>query len=844
MRRCPSCQKQFPDDVQFCPEHGAPLNAPEPGNDTVAHADTVASTGAAPPVPRTVKGSAAAPPQAGSAPPPAAGSPPPPAGGSAPPPAGGYAPPPAGGYAPPPQAGVAAQEPPPPKKGGALKWILLIVIPLLLLGGIGTAVAVFRLDKKILDYTKAMAAKGDKDDDDKGKGKDKEDDKDDDDDDDDDDDGKKKSSAKDDDDDDDDDKDTSSSGGGSGTALAYISSKSMMAFVIPRMDRLQTGAGDLLSRFNGTPFSRAAITREVQREIGVDPFSASSLKSKGIDISKGVAIGMNMDESVVMAVAESDKDKLDAFLRTGASKSSSTKIKTWSLPGGGTGAALHKYGSDKPRVVWTHKKGYLVVCAGKSKTLKRNLEKVLSISGSKRLESNSTFKTLSAKVGKHDALLYLNGPEIKRQMMEKRKRQIAGATGFLKTHYEKKLKQEEMIFAYFNGLAMGARLEKKQATVRSYMAVPATARIAMRRVLEGMGGPVDLAKYLNAEPVAIYSLSWNFKAAMDMLQKVMPPNVKQEYLQGIQAIEQKTKLNINDDVFVPLSGRYAVAFFAPKARDIKKLIRSSRAEELLQWVGLARIKKPGKVGKVFSVAADLMAKNGLKLKTTKVRGNKVYNYKEPGKFNVAWTIANDQLVWGVPRHLKKTLKLMAGKGSPAALTDAARVALARKSALVLYLDAAKVLDLLKGIPGNREMQGVAAMLSPLGHVTLTADVEGSGIIMDLMLGYSGASAAAPPSDTNNSGGMGSTRGAAPVKAEASGKSTGIAECDDFLRKYERCVAKMPAAMRSGVRKSIATMWDSYRKGAAYPSARKTLARTCTRTAKTMAQAYARYNCKW
>ena len=84
----------------------------------------------------------------------------------------------------------------------------------------------------------------------------------------------------------------------------------------------------------------------------------------------------------------------------------------------------------------------------------------------------------------------------------------------------------------------------------------------------------------------------------------------------------------------------------------------------------------------------------------------------------------------------------------------------------------------------------------------------------------------------------------PAKAEASGKSTGISECDDFLRKYERCVDKMPANMRSGIRRSIASMWGSYRKGAAYPSARKSLARSCTRTAKTMARAYARYNCKW
>jgi len=731
--------------------------------------------------------------------------------------------------------------PPPPKKKGPLKLILLILIPLLVLGGLGTAVAVFRLDKKILSSFNKVADKSDKDDD-----KDDKDDDDKDDDDDDEDGDKKKSSAKDDDDDDDDDDADSSSGGSASSALAFIPSKSMAVFVVPHLDRLQSGAGTLLGRFNGTPFSRAAITREVQREMGLDPFDASSFKSMGINLGKDMAVGIAADDSVVFAVAESDKDKLEKVIRERASKKTpGVEFKTWSLSGGGKGVAMHRPGSSRPKVVWTHSKGYLVVCGGKSKTLKGSLGKAVSLSGQNRMASNSNYKKLSTKVGKHDVLLYLNGPAIKREAKQKRKRQLASAQGYMKSYYEKKKKQEEMIFAYFNGMSMGIRLQKKQTVVRSFIAVPPSARVAIRTVLEGKGDPVQIDKMLPAKPIALFSLAFNAKIAMDMLKKVMPPRSRREYDQGVQAIEQQTGLSLNDDVFKQLSGYYAAALFPPRARDIKKLMRSSRAHELAQWVALARIKESDRVDKVLTVAADLMAKNRVDLKTKKVGGSKVYTFKERGKSLVSWTIAKKHLVWGDPKRLKKTLKLMAGRGSSADIPAPAREALNRKSALAIYLDAAKVLELLQGVPGNREVQGVAAMLSPLGHATLTADVSGGGIVMDLVLGFSdGATGSAPADDSGDDSGGDSD--AKPERAERASSGTGIPQCDTFLAKYKRCVKTgMPASVRPAMLKAIARMTESYRKaGSRSSAARKALGKACLRTTKTMAQSLARYNCKW
>lgn len=78
-----------------------------------------------------------------------------------------------------------------------------------------------------------------------------------------------------------------------------------------------------------------------------------------------------------------------------------------------------------------------------------------------------------------------------------------------------------------------------------------------------------------------------------------------------------------------------------------------------------------------------------------------------------------------------------------------------------------------------------------------------------------------------------------------GVSTGIPECDEFIRKYENCVRTgMPAAVRPAMLKALAQMRQTYRKAGRSPRARKSLATACTRTGKTMARSMARYKCTW
>ena len=861
MRRCPTCQKQFTDEVEFCPDHGAPLNPPEPLD--VAHAPTMASSGAAPQVPQTIKSDAAPQPEPPAAPvqPAYAPSPQPDAGGypaATPGGGGGYPPATPGGPAspPPPHAGGPAQ-PPEPKKGGALKFVIIAVILLVVLGGIGTAVAVFRLDKKIMNMV-ASKDKGDKDKGDKDKGdKDKDKgDKDDDDDDDDDDEGDKKKKKKkkkktgddDDSDDDDEDSDDDQDTGPVGSAVALIPSSYMVVVSAPRLDKLQSGAGALLARFNGTPFSKARLSREIKRELGLDIFSKSDLKSTGLDLSKGAALGVGANDSVIVVAAEADKGKLDKFLREKANSKGNVEFKTWDLPGGAKGVAMYRTGSSRVRAVWTHAKGYMVLCGGKRKGLKDMLKKVVS-RGGKQMAADANYKRLVKQVGQHDVLMYVNGPVVKRETLAKRKRQIASASDYMKSYYTKKLKNEQMAFAYFDGYVMGVRLMGDKALVRSYLAVPMSARVAIRSVMEGKGSPVALAKYMASEPVALVSLSFDAKMAMEMLKKVMPAKARQDYDQGVQTIEAQTGLSLNDDVFGQLAGRYAAALFAPTAKQIKKLARSNRAHELAQWVALGKINNEGKVNKVLQTAADISAKNDVKFKTAKVSGAKVYTFKERKNEYVSWAATRGHILVGAPKRVKQSIKLLAGKGSPADLPVPAREALKKDSALVVYLDAARVLELMGHVPGNREVKGVAAMLSPLGHAVFTAEVQGAGVMMDLVLGFREGGAAPADDDSDDSSGSSSGSGSSgsgssAVKAEASGASTGIPECDVFLRKYKACINKMPESARPGMQRGLASMRTSYTRAGKYPSARKSLGDSCKKTIKTMAKSLARYNCKW
>ena len=78
---------------------------------------------------------------------------------------------------------------------------------------------------------------------------------------------------------------------------------------------------------------------------------------------------------------------------------------------------------------------------------------------------------------------------------------------------------------------------------------------------------------------------------------------------------------------------------------------------------------------------------------------------------------------------------------------------------------------------------------------------------------------------------------------SSGEKIGVPECDDFIAKYEACVSsKVPEAARAQFRKALRQWRESWRKLAANPQGRATLASACKQAAEQQAAALKAYGC--
>lgn len=80
---------------------------------------------------------------------------------------------------------------------------------------------------------------------------------------------------------------------------------------------------------------------------------------------------------------------------------------------------------------------------------------------------------------------------------------------------------------------------------------------------------------------------------------------------------------------------------------------------------------------------------------------------------------------------------------------------------------------------------------------------------------------------------------------STGDKIGVAECDDFIAKYEACVnSKVPEAMRATVKAQLDAMRTSWRQAAATPQGRAGLATGCKAAHDQARTSMSAYNCSW
>jgi hypothetical protein len=77
----------------------------------------------------------------------------------------------------------------------------------------------------------------------------------------------------------------------------------------------------------------------------------------------------------------------------------------------------------------------------------------------------------------------------------------------------------------------------------------------------------------------------------------------------------------------------------------------------------------------------------------------------------------------------------------------------------------------------------------------------------------------------------------------SAQTTGIAACDDFLKKYEACVtSKIPAAQKTTFQAQLDQMRKAWAEAAKNAAAKATLESTCAQSAEQMKAAMSGFGC--
>jgi hypothetical protein len=81
-------------------------------------------------------------------------------------------------------------------------------------------------------------------------------------------------------------------------------------------------------------------------------------------------------------------------------------------------------------------------------------------------------------------------------------------------------------------------------------------------------------------------------------------------------------------------------------------------------------------------------------------------------------------------------------------------------------------------------------------------------------------------------------------ATTGGDPLGVPACDDFLAKWEKCVAKYPAPAQEMTRLAIKQTREGWRQAVATPAGKAAMEAPCKQMLESQKQATAAYGCEW
>ncbi|MFL6255906.1 MAG: hypothetical protein ACJ74T_12915 [Pyrinomonadaceae bacterium] len=121
------------------------------------------------------------------------------------------------------------------------------------------------------------------------------------------------------------------------------------------------------------------------------------------------------------------------------------------------------------------------------------------------------------------------------------------------------------------------------------------------------------------------------------------------------------------------------------------------------------------------------------------------------------------------------------------------------------------------------------------------------VMLGLVLLACGGAADNTNTATTNATANTNTKAAATPGATtaATGEKIGVAECDDFITKYEACITgKVPAAQQALFKSSIEQWRSSWKKLADNPTTKSTLVSICKTQLEQSKTALSSFGCAW
>jgi len=535
------------------------------------------------------------------------------------------------------------------------------------------------------------------------------------------------------------------SGCGSKAPLSYVPQDAVFVALIPSVHDAIKGIGSLTEKFKDEGPVRAAYEKnkqEMVKELGFDPEKPATMKAKGLDPSRGLVVSVGVDgESAAIVIGALDQKALEKYLRETANKMTGGRATFQEKKVSGLSATLLVLqGEQEPKMAWVYHKGHVIFCPRSKDGKVAEYAAKLASQGSS-IKDNKTFSRLQGKIGKHQAMFYVDGPSAKKMLAAKAEERLKTASQWMKESIQKDRESMDAALAYLDGAAFGVELSGKGAALRVYTAMPGGKAKVVREILSGQGDAPEFGEFIGPDALAVARFSLNPTKLMESVLE-LSPLMKNRLYADLDKLERHTRIDFKKDVLGLFSGRFAMALFGPNSTALKQLSlhRPQAALAALSAVGMAQVTDGKKATEMLGKLDRMLTGGGIDVRS-KTEGNaRIYFIGSAAAPLVSWTVAKEVALVATGDRMAKTLSLMT-KGGDNVLGEIdnsrAKKLFKADDGDVFYYNLSKTADTIRGLSLPAEVKlmlsSVTATLSKFADVTWTLEPEDTGVLSELAI---------------------------------------------------------------------------------------------------------------